>query len=286
LRQVDLSVPSEGGFVRAIQPFAPATRTDSPGRFSPDGSKVAFVSNRNSLNPELWIANCDGGELRQITSLGTPSRMLAGSWSPDSQRVAFDAEIDGNVEVYVVSAEGGKPTRLTTGSSIDALPEWSKDGRWIYYASTGSGSLPNIWRIPAEGGKAEQLTTEGGFEPQQSPDGQSMYYVDRPPSSGSARLMKVALAGGNATVLVEGVTPLLWSPAKPGIYFLRAEQRVHAIYLYRFEDQKTVRIGALPFLVARLQTPGRFTVSRDGRWALMNVVDESHGDLMLLDNFR
>ncbi len=286
LRRVDLSAPVEGGQVKAVQAFAPATRTDSPGRFSPDGSKVAFVSNRNSLNPELWVANCDGGQLRQITSLGTASRMLAGSWSPNSQRIAFDAEIDGKVEVYIVSAEGGKPTRLTTGSSIDALPEWSTDGRWIYYASTASGSVPNIWRIPAEGGKAEQLTTEGGFEPQESPDGRYLYYVDRPPSAGSARLMRVAAAGGNASVLFEGVTPLLWAVTNHGIYFLRQEHPVHAVYLYQFASQATARIGALPFLVARLQTPGRFTVSRDGRWGLMNVVEESRGDLMLLDNFH
>ena len=287
LRRVDLSVPAEGGVLKAVQAFAPATRTDTPGRFSPDGSKVAFVSNRNSQNPELWVADCNGGQLRQITSLGSASRMLAGSWSPDSRTIAFDAEIDGRVEIYAVSAEGGQPARLASASSIDALPDWSRDGRWIYYASTASGSVPNIWRIPAQGGKAEQLTTEGGFEPQESPDGRYLYYVDRPPSGGSARMMRVALSGGEASALFEGVTPLLWALTKHGIYFLLLSRiPVHAIYLYRFRDQRTVRIGALPFLVARLQTPGRFTVSGDGRWGLMNVVEESHGDLMLLDNFR
>ena len=45
-------------------------------------------------------------------------------------------------------------------------------------------------------------------------------------------------------------------------------------------------IGALPFRVAYMQGPGRLTVSRDGRWALVNVVDRREGDLMLLDNFR
>jgi hypothetical protein len=101
-----------------------------------------------------------------------------------------------------------------------------------------------------------------------------------------ARLMRIPVAGGDATVIHEGLSPFYWSVTARGIYFLQPEGNVHGVHLLRFSDQKAVRVGALPFPVAYVQGPGRLTVSRDGRWALVNVVDRREGDLMLLDNFR
>jgi hypothetical protein len=85
----------------------------------------------------------------------------------------------------------------------------------------------------------------------------------------------------------EGISPLYWSVTEKGIYFLREEGQVHSIHLYRFADEKTERVGVLPFRVTyRPQGRGRLTVSRDGRWALVSVTDRWEGDLMLLDSFR
>jgi Tol biopolymer transport system component len=210
LRRIDLTSAVTGGMMQGVLPFAPATRTDIPGRFSPDGSRVAFVSNRSSANLELWVADNDGGRPRQITALDSAVRVHAGSWSSDGKRLLFDAAINGNHDVYVISAEGGKPVRLTTASSIDWVAEWSKDGRWVYYSSATSTTISNIWRIPADGGLAEQITSQGGFEPQESSNGQYLYYLDRPPLTGSARLMRIPAGGGDAKMLVDGVTPFLW----------------------------------------------------------------------------
>jgi Tol biopolymer transport system component len=282
MRRIDLASVGKDGVMSKIEPLAPATRTDIPGRFSPDGSRVAFASNRSSEFPELWIADSDGGNAKQITTLGSVGRMLVGSWAPDGKQVVFDAQIQGKDEIYAVAAEGGTLRRLATGSAFDGLPEWSKDSHWIYYALPGSGAGSDIWRVPAQGGTPERITTQGGFEPQESPDGRELYYLDRPPAAGPARLMKA----GEAQPVLEGVTPFLWCVADVGIYLLKAEGDRQSIHLYRFDSKKTQRIGALPFRVPRLQTPGRFSVSRDGRWALVNVGENLGGDLMLIDDFR
>jgi Tol biopolymer transport system component len=282
MRRIDLASVGEDGVMSKIEPFAPATRTDIPGRFSPDGSRVAFASNRSSEFPELWIADRDGANAKQITTLASASRMLVGSWSPDGKQIVFDAQIQGNDEIYAVAVDGGSPRRLATGPAFDRLPEWSKDSRWIYYAAPAAGKVADIWRVSSVGGGTPERVTTGGFEPQQSPDGRDLYFLDRPPAAGTARLMKL----GEQQPVLESVTPFLWCVADAGIYFLKAEGDRQSIQLYRFATKKTQRIGALPFRVPRLQTPGRFSVSRDGRWALVNVGENLGGDLMLIDDFR
>ena len=64
-----------------------------------------------------------------------------------------------------MDVNGGPPRRLTDSPGIDALADWSKDGKWIYYTSTNGPDF-NIWRLPANGGVPEKVTRHGGFQPQ------------------------------------------------------------------------------------------------------------------------
>jgi len=98
--------------------------------------------------------------------------------------------------------------------------------------------------------------------------------------------MRIQTGGGNAKMVMDGVTPFLWCVTDIGIYFLGDDPPRSSIHLYRFADEKIERLGVLPFTVPNEAIPGRFTVSRDGRWALVNVIEGNEGDLMLLDNFR
>jgi Tol biopolymer transport system component len=291
LRRVDLASAGDGETFDRIQRFVPATRVSTPGRFSPDGSRVAFVSNRASAGPELWVAASDGAEPRQLTSFEGSGGMFAGSWSPDGTRILFEMALEGNSDIYVVAAGGGKPLRLTTAPSLERTAEWSRDGKWIYYASLTEGAVSNIWRMPAEGGVAVQITTQGGFEPQESPDGRYLYYVDRVPSGrigtqAEAHLLRMPTAGGGVETVYDAVTPFRWSVTEKGIYFLRNDGPSCSIYLLPSGGGRARRAGKLPFHIPSALTPGRFTVARDGRWALVNVEEQHEGDIMLLDHFR
>ena len=128
--------------------------------FSHDGQRLVFSSARGGEEREIWTARADGTGARQLTrglgrSQGSPS------FSPDSRQVAFDSgHEDGSWSLYVVDADGGVSRRLTTESGDENCPVWSPDGRWIYYTSDQKAGR-NVWRIPAGGGRAEQLTTGG-----------------------------------------------------------------------------------------------------------------------------
>ena len=62
----------------------------------------------------------------------------------------------------MIGADGGPPRRLTDDPAEDDNPRWSRDGRWIYFHSNRSGE-DQIWKIPAEGGEAVQVTKQGGM---------------------------------------------------------------------------------------------------------------------------
>ena len=61
-------------------------------------------------------------------------------------------------------------------SGNDGNPSWSRDERWIYFDSARTGEQ-QVWKIPANGGEAIQLTQDGGFAPLESPDGKFLHYV-------------------------------------------------------------------------------------------------------------
>src|SRR6185369_4033108 len=140
-----------------------------------------------------------------------------GSWSPDGRQIVYDASVDGNVDLYSVAGMGGSPKRLTFEPSLDNAASFSHDGRWIYFSSTRAGTVPDIWRMPAEGGSPTQITTGGGFEPRESADRKFLYYMDRPAPvermrlKGSAKLMRVPVNGGKEQMVDDKFTPYLWS---------------------------------------------------------------------------
>jgi len=233
----------------------------------------------------MWVGGRDGIGLQQITSLGAAG-LLLGGWSPDGARIAFEAAIAGNTDVYLVGADGGHLRRLTAEPSLDGMPSWSRDGQWIYFASTRAGATPDIWRVSPDGGQPVRLTLNGGIEPRESPDGRFLFYLDRfpLPVGRTARLMRAALAGGQEELVLGRVRPFLWSVTDTGIVFITREPDFDAIDVYRFSDRQVARVGRLAFRI-----PGVYphmTVSRDGRWALATKMVRFDSDLMRIDNFR
>src|SRR6516225_7279261 len=144
-----------------------STEFDGSQQFSPDGKRIVFASSRSG-SVEIWVCDSDGSNPWQLTFVGGRG---AGTprWSPDSRQVAFDAGPEGNGDIFVVSVEGGRPRRLTTDASNDVVPSWSRDGKWVYFASDRTGAW-QTWKMPAEGGQAVQVTKHGGFTAFESMD--------------------------------------------------------------------------------------------------------------------
>jgi Tol biopolymer transport system component len=293
LRLLDLYAATGKDGADAATRFCDSARMDTPGRFSRDGAQVAFASNRSG-SLQVWVAGRDGSSLRSVTAIQAAS-VNVGSWSPDGRAVAIDAVVNGNADIYLVGTEGGPPRRLTDSPSIDSDPEWSGDGRWIYYVSDTSGRS-EIWRIPAGGGQAAKITSGGAFEPRESSDGRTLYYVDRARRAEGlgavVSLKQVPAAGGEERVVFSGVRGGTWDITDRGIIFLTTDSELpapgregDALALYDFADHRVRRLATLPFTLARFKAP-RLAVSRDGRWVLANHLDAWERDVMVADNFR
>jgi Tol biopolymer transport system component len=185
----------------------------------------------------------------------------------------------GNFDVYVGGAAGGPPRPVTRTPADETGPAWSVDGRWIYFVSNQGGSV-DLWRVPAEGGDAQQVTRDGGASPAEW-DGW-LYYTKSEARGGPPGLWRRPVGGGDEVKILDSVSWQDWGLFEKGICFLRRVPPARtALDCYDFAT------GSIR-TVAELEHPphwGGMSVSPDGRWILY-VKTESQSDLMLVENFR
>jgi Tol biopolymer transport system component len=254
------------------------TRLEEAPNFSPDGRRIAFSSARATVNPEIWVCNADGANCFQLTSLGVPCGTPR--WSPIGDRIAFDAPPDSDGEVFTIDVQTRLARRLTRARSEDGVPSWSRDGRWIYFASDRSGSW-QVWKMPSEGGEASRVTSAGGFAASESTDGKWLYYT----RSWSPGLWRMPIGGGaEKRVLDVPQCNKLWVIADDGIYVVDSNSKPRAVIeLFRppFRAPKRVHVFAGE---PACSEPG-LTVSPDGR-SILYVDGVRTSDIMLVENYR
>ena len=116
---------------------------DTKPALSPDGTRVAFASNRGGTW-DLYILTLESGEVTRVTN--SPDYESSPSWSPDSQWLACEIYLNENLEVAIISLTNGdqEPIPLTDGPSTDHSPAWAPDGRHVAFVSNRSGDS-DIW---------------------------------------------------------------------------------------------------------------------------------------------
>jgi Tol biopolymer transport system component len=186
-----------GGEARCIACGMPF---DSQPAFSPDGSMIAFVSDRSG-NENLWAAHADGTAPRQLSTLDDNSVFISPAWSADGKSVyisRFKPDLNA-FELFRYGLDGSPAEQITHAKATPTTPKpyrvsalgaaVSPDGRYLYYASkTGLGfdddNIFPLWHIVrrtlATGEEETVVTAQGSaFRPAISPDGKLLVYGTR-----------------------------------------------------------------------------------------------------------
>src|SRR5690348_1714578 len=139
--------------------------------------KVAF-----SYLGDIWIANENGSGAQRLTD--NKARDIYPRFSPDGSWIAFSSNRDGNYDVFVIPAAGGKPKQLTFHTADDNVVGWSPDGKKVLFSSTrAKGAFPTVstlFEVAVDGGVEMPVPTDWGASASYSPDGKKLAFMRHP----------------------------------------------------------------------------------------------------------
>ena len=139
--------------------------------------KVAF-----SYLGDIWTANEDGTGVERVTD--HKAREIYPRFSPDGKWIAFSSNREGNYDVFVIAATGGKAKQLTFHSADDNVVGWTPDGKNVIFTSSRNmGVFPNVatlLEVPIDGGMEKPIETDWGSSGSYSPDGSKLAFTRHP----------------------------------------------------------------------------------------------------------
>ena len=138
---------------------------DSDPQWSPDGTRIAFVSDRTgrafdeSRNTDVWVISAEGGPLTKISD--HEEEDASPRWSPDGKTIAFTGRVRerDHPKIYVAPAAGGRPSR-NVAPELDLIPSdltWGEGGRALYFGAGVRGET-HLFRVDAGTGRIRQVT--------------------------------------------------------------------------------------------------------------------------------
>jgi Tol biopolymer transport system component/DNA-binding winged helix-turn-helix (wHTH) protein len=247
---------------------------------SHDGTKLVFQSDRGGES-DIWVSDRDGENPVRMTALGTAS---APRWSPDDKEIAFEARSgagDGkNDGIFVVKAGGGEARSVVQDGFNNRAPRWSNDGKWIYFGSNRSGAW-QVWKAPAWGGTAVQVTRHGGFAAEESEDGKDLFYVRE---GSPASIWKMPVGGGDESEVDGAIHPVdwaAWTLVKDGMLFVEPSVDDDVgVSLFDLSSKQVRHLADLD------KAPFWLTATRDGRAVIFDQPGQFEGRVVVLENFR
>jgi Tol biopolymer transport system component len=249
---------------------------------SPDGTRVAFVSDRTGSN-DIFVVDLAGGEPVALTSASTNETNP--EWSPDGSKLLFLSRRGPTTSVFVIPSRAdsaGPPaaTKLLDWTENQASASWSPDGSMIAFVAS-RGSTQDVWVVGADGSNPRRVTTNAAAGPTfWSPDGRSLVYSTLAGPGGESSVYVVPVTGGKPTrTPFDGyLYAIAWTNA--GILFGGSHQCTSSTgidsYLARNPGEKPVQI----FADTLHDTP--LGASPDGSWIGVIAQTAGNTDIILV----
>lgn len=147
---------------RKLRRLTNNSRIDVSPTWSPDGKRIAFVSDRAG-NTHIYVVQSDGTNIKRLTFKG---KNESPAWSPKGDKIAFARSVNGNLDIWVMNPDGTQQRRLTSDSHDDEHPSWASNGRHIAFKSD-RGGYSAIYIMRAGGTNVFEVTK--GSNPSWSP---------------------------------------------------------------------------------------------------------------------
>jgi len=242
-------------------------------RSSHDGRWVAFFrreppTGQGASEVHLCVMPAAAGSPVTTLDLGglvpTVDNLMF-AWSPDGSSLVFTADDGtGNVDLYRIARDGGRPDRITVASGLDALPDWSPDGQQITYTRLAGGET-QIWSIPTMGGLPVQVSHHEGTSQASiwAPDSDHLTYVCSQGDMNQIRIGSLKHPEDNRVLLASGdvIFPVCWSAQGDQVVLFRDGEK--------FWTLEAVPVnGGSPFKVATgdKSGPTRFFAKFDPKY--------------------
>ena len=250
-----------------------STRVQVLPRYSRDGTRIAFQSNRSG-SVEIWMTDAQGADPDRLTSFNGPLTS-APSWCSDGQRIAFDSRLSGISALYIENINERVPHQLVTSRGNLSMPAWSQDCRWLF-AVDGNDVL---YRIASSGGPAERFSDHPSSYCVVSADRLIFNVLE----SDGVMLWSKPVGGGPSAPL-EGMPRVQyedsWAATATGIYYTDSSSNPVTVNFYEFASRGTRRLMTLKQTPVPGLGPG-ISVSPDGRWLLYGQSGDETSEIML-----
>jgi acylaminoacyl-peptidase len=300
------------------RPITTGNQNDVYPRWSNKGDKIIFKSNRQDERMKLFVMWMDTKEIAPLTN--TPKAPGAVSWSPDDRYLAFTMFVPkanesiikmpakpegakwntpptyidklnyrgdgqgyikgGNTQLFTLSIDGGTPKQLTATDVDHGAPEWSKDGKKLYFSANfnpDEAFEPNdseIYALDLNDNSVTALTDRYGPDdsPKISPDGTKMAYtgLDDKLLGYQQNQLYVRDVSGGATSLLSAdfdrnISNIQWAGDGKGIYFQYDDKGETKVAHSSLSGKVTDIVGKVGGLsLGRPYNAGAFTVSENG----------------------
>ena len=262
------------------RPFTGETASSHSPRWSPDGTRLAFLAARDGGKTQIWVMPGQGGDAQRVTNLENGASSL--EWSPDGTRFVcltrtgpppsktsdvkhythanykfndtgwFDEK---RSHVLVVDAKTGESKQITNGNDWNDLdPHWSPDGTKIAFVSNRTGKEldfdhnSDVWTIPAAGGALTKISDHVGPDrsPRWSPDGKWIAFLGAEDEESQPNIYLAPADGEKSRVVSKGfdqtVADLQWGEGGKALYFTSGVKGETNIYKMDVATGKVERV--------------------------------------------